>query len=188
MNFVLEDESDETIPNEDAKVPLKGENEKKKGKCKTFTALSTLQWSSFAFLPAAVVTLARALTGTRLLLSHAWTCGVFSLSVANHSRDYHDGPSWDALDAVDKVFAWSLGVSCVFDGFVHLSGWRLLTSSSLGLATLALYSATRLLKTTAATDSSPAAALHRLHAIITPKTLHVCMHIAAGTGALLVVA
>ena len=151
-------------------------------------ALSTLQRSSFAFLPAAVVTLAHALTGTRLLLSHAWTCGVFALSVANHSRHYRDGPCWDALDTVDKVFAWALGISGFADGLAHLPPWRFWTASSLGLATLALFCASRFLKSAVANDPVPAAALRKHRALVAPELLHVCMHLAAGAAALLVVA
>lgn len=179
----------------DAKAPLveppderaDGEKEGKRAPPPP-AAFSTLQRSSFAFLPAAVVTLAHALTGTRLLLSHAWTCGVFALSVANHSRDYRDGPRLDALDAADKVFAWALGASCFADGLVHLSRWRFWTGSSLGAATLALYCATRFLKTAAAEDTSLATALRVRSTFPTAELAHVCMHLTAGLGALIVVA
>ncbi len=149
--------------------------------------LSTLQKSSFIFLPAATMTVFRAVTGSRLLLSDAWTCGVFLLSVANHSRDYHTGPRLDALDFVDKAFAWALGMSCVYDGLAHLPVWRFLSIAPLGLATLAFYVATRYLKTIIAEDTSPAAAFRARWTLLTPEKVHVCMHITAGVGAFLVV-
>lgn len=198
MQFVLEDDENDAARALDARVPLRSvgsdAREEDAKKCvneqptRPPGGLSTLQRSSFAFLPAAVATLVRALTGTRLLLSHAWTCGVFALSVANHSRDYRDGPCWDALDTVDKVFAWALGISGFADGLAHLPPWRFWTASSLGLATLALFCASRFLKSAVANDPAPAAALRKHRALVAPELLHVCMHLAAGAAALLVVA
>ncbi len=147
--------------------------------------LTTLQKSSLAFLPAALTTLTRAFTGTRLLTAHAWTCGVCALSLANHSRDYRRGPRLDALDIADKTFAWALGISCACDGLMHLPRWRFWATAPFALLTLALYWGARHLR--AAEGEGPASSL-RLRALpLTPEALHACMHAVAGAGAFLVV-
>ena len=146
--------------------------------------MNRLQISSFAFLPAAVQSIAGATVGVPLRFAHIFVVPMLALSFVNHSRDYYDGPHFDLVDVTDRLAVTGLTFACVLDSFT-IEWWQIIAGGSFALLTLGLFLYSITLKKVVLEGSKAETMSPRewtTNLAVDPEIVHAWMHACAGVS------